>query len=635
MRPLLLLIPILTLLVLWDGILRRGWARSRGAAFLRALILWGLIAVFLVEVLSPFHALTPAALTVGWLTVGVAAWVILRQGRAAGRGGIKLDWPRLPGKTIDRLSLAIVVLVLAITALVAWLTPPQTWDSLNYHLPRVAHWAQQGSVEHFATGIEVQNSRPPGAEYLQLHIYVLAGGDRLLPIFNWAVFLISVVAVTVVARSWMPRHSVAAAAVLATIPMAIIQASSTVNDIVVGLWVLLCAWEVLGMEGGTPHVRDFFFLGGAAGLALLTKPTAFAYVLPLSLWALVRLVRSPRSKDLVVGIGLAVLVIVALNVPYLERNWRTYGSPFDPAQVEIHSNQVRTPAVLVSNTLRNLALNASTPAPAVNKAIFLSIVRIHDGLGISQNDPRTTAHEPFRVHSFSTHEERSGNTLHLILIGLALVWMVRHRRDLPLGIVGWVLSSLAAFLLISLLFQWQVFGSRYQLPFFMLFAPVLAYFILSVRREVGWTILGLLFLGSLPWLISIRSRPLLPIPGQSSAPSVLTGDRQALYFTNGEYLQRPYTELTALIQERGCTRVGLSISGSSAEYLLWELMGAPDPALDIEWIVANTPSADYMPANFEPCAVVCQDCDASQQMFRGLVVVDRVGNYALFMGQVE
>jgi hypothetical protein len=631
MQPLLLLIPILVLFVLWDGILRWGWAESPGGAFLRAATMWGLIACFMVEALSPFHALTPAGLAGGWLTVGA----VITVGRLAhpGGNGLELHWPRWPRATVDRLAVICVVLVLAVTALVAWLSPPQTWDSLNYHLPRVAHWAQQASVQHFATGIEVQNSRPPGAEFLQLHVYVLTGGDRVLPLFNWAVFLMAIVAVTVIARRWIPRHSLTAAAILATIPMVIIQASSTVNDIVVGLWVMVFAWDVLRVGRETTHGRDVFFAGSAAGLALLTKPTAFAYVVPLSLWALLRLVRAPRSQGLITGAALAVLVITTLNAPYMERNRRTYGSAFDPAQVEIHSNQIRTPAVLVSNTLRNLALNASTPIPWFNKGVFLAVAQIHKWMGISQNDPRTTAHEPFRVHSFSTHEERSGNTLHTILIGVVLIWLIRRQRELPPGVTGWVLSSLAAFLAISLLFQWQIFGSRYQLPFFMLLSPVLAFFVVSVRRELGWVLIGLLFLGSLPWLVSIRSRPLLPIPGQASAPSVLSGDRQALYFTNGEYLQRPYTELTSRIIDEGCLSVGVSISGSSAEYLLWELMGAPGSAAELEWIVANTPSARYLPEDFEPCAVICQDCEERVDSFRGLPKVQQMGNYALFLSK--
>jgi len=80
-----------------------------------------------------------------------------------------------PGRPL----LAGVVLVLTVTATVAWLSPPQTWDSLVYHMSRVAHWAQNRSVWHYATGIDRQGSMSPGAEVITLNFYVLSAGDRL------------------------------------------------------------------------------------------------------------------------------------------------------------------------------------------------------------------------------------------------------------------------------------------------------------------------------------------------------------------------------------------------------------------------------------------------------------------------
>jgi hypothetical protein len=188
-----------------------------------------------------------------------------------------------------------------------------------------------------------------------------------------------------------------------------------------------------------------------------------------------------------------------------------------------------------------------------------------------------------------------------------------------------------AFLLLGFLFQWQVFASRYHLAFFMLWAPILGVIIAKIKGWQRIIILGVLFISSVPWLISIRSRPLFPIPGQVSAPSVLTGARKALYFTNGEYLERPYTQIAKDVTDQNCKVVGLAISGSNAEYLLWEELGAPDPDLQIEWLVADTPSARYQGSNFEPCAVICQNCAPEQQEYRGLSLADRVGSYSLYM----
>jgi hypothetical protein len=50
---------------------------------------------------------------------------------------------------------------------------------MSYHLARVAHWGQNHTVAFYPTHIVRQLYQPPWAEYAMLHLYILAGGDRL------------------------------------------------------------------------------------------------------------------------------------------------------------------------------------------------------------------------------------------------------------------------------------------------------------------------------------------------------------------------------------------------------------------------------------------------------------------------
>jgi hypothetical protein len=74
--------------------------------------------------------------------------------------------------------------------------------------------------------------------------------------------------------------------------------------------------------------------------------------------------------------------VVLLSAGPLIRNAVIYGTPLDPAQVSVHSNLLGDPRALLSNLLRNLALNAGTPSTHVNKAIYLAIVQIHEWIGL-------------------------------------------------------------------------------------------------------------------------------------------------------------------------------------------------------------------------------------------------------------
>jgi hypothetical protein len=88
--------------------------------------------------------------------------------------------------------------------------------------------------------------------------------------------------------------------------------------------------------------------------------------------------------------------------------------------------------------------------------------------------------------------------------------------------------------------------------------------------------------------------------------------------------------MTDIIHKNGCTKVGLMLSGSGAEYPLWVLLGAPDPDLEMEWIVSGTPSETYRQAEFHPCAVICEKCPREWVSFSGLPVVYESGSFQLY-----
>jgi len=662
----LALIPLLALAGLWLllGNLRPAWGWRR--CLLRAALLWGCWAILAVEGLSLVQGLTQAGLALAWVVplIASAAW-LARQATRAGR----LSRPSLslPSTWADRgLWLAVLVIV-SVTALIAWLAPPQTWDSLNYHMSRVAHWAQQHSLRPFATGIEVQNSRSPGAEILVLQFYVLAAGDRLVNFVEWLAMVGSLVGAAMVARQLGGGRpaQLLAVVVTATIPMGIAQASSTMTDYVVAFWVMCAVSECLALLGEAPPFPGVAFAGLGAGLALVTKPTAAAYLAPFAFWVGWAVLRRQGLRRLAGQSLVAAAFVVLLNAGSLIRNVVIYGTPLDPAQVSVHSNQLRDPRALLSNLLRNLALNAGTPSTHVNKAIYLAIVQIHEWIGLDPNDPRTTSAGEFKVRVPGPYlgEDQASNSLHAWLYLGVLAALLLRRRTVRGHVLGYGLAASSTLVLLSWIFKWQIFGGRYQLPLFVLLAPVAALVVTSFfwarggirgMKEVipsegnreshpegrlpqhAPRIVGaVLILAAWPWLVGIRSRPLIPPRVDPVVGSVLEEPRAHLYFANGLYLEPIYTSMAGMIREAGCATVGLMLPGNSAEYLLWVLLGAPRNDLEIEWIVADTPSARFEPAGFRPCAVICEGCPQGWEVVRGLPVVygSSTSDYRLYLGR--
>ena len=601
-------------------------------AALRAAVLWGTYAVGSTEILGRFSNLTRPAVFAAWLIplvgcVAVTA-IRLRQGDR-----IRIGRPRIHFGVVEGLLVLAILAPVVITGIVARRAPPQTWDSLNYHLPRVAHWAQQASVEHFATGIEVQNSRPPAAEFMVLQTYLLAGGDRFANLIQWSAMLISLVGVTLLAEQLGAgrRGQLLAAVFAVTLPMGIVQASSTTTDYLVALWVLVAASETLALRERGPSPASVIYLGLAAALGLATKPTAAAYLAPIGAYASYLLFARYRTSVAIRWAAVAAGLVVLVNAGHLGRNLATYGSVFDPAQLAIHSNQLRDPRGVISNVLRHAGLEAGTPSPHINKALALGVQWVHRLMGLDVNDPRTTAHGVFKISLPTTNEDRAGNPLHAYLIVALLVDLVARRQSLtrPQQLL---LALLALSVLVfSYMFKWQIFASRYHLPWFVLAA---AFAGTRLERAVNPMVLlaagTTMLLSAWPWLFQIRSRPLIPKAGESYVDGIFHEPREELYLANGLHLLGPYLEFTRQLKGAGCQEIGFALPGTAAEYPLWVFLGAPDPGLRIEWLVTGTPSAQYAVQNFQPCGVICEGCSEDQKEMSGLPLVESRGELRLF-----
>jgi hypothetical protein len=600
------------------------------ALIVRTSLIIGGYLILLTEFLSPFKAVTRIGLLMGWLVPVAAFCVWVWRAR---RAGDEFRIPRigLPQRWGDRVWLLGVIAILAITGVVAWFAPPQTWDSLTYHMSRVAHWAQDRSVWHYATGIDRQDSMSPGAEMITLNSYVLLGGDHLATFTQWFAMLGTLVGVAEATRilgaksygQWLAVYFAV------TLPMGIVESSSTITDYVVTYWVVCAVVETLQYRVSR-DTRALFFSALATGLAMLTKPIAVPYLLPFGIWLVILVLRRERLWGSMKWAGMAILVVGLINAGYVTRNIVTYGGLSNAVDFSNHSNQLRTPAGLASTLIKNAGLHAGLPESfGLNKTLSKIVIKSHLILGVDVMDPRTTGDGEFRIAPPVTQEDLTSNPYHfyLILITLPMV-LVMWRK---LGGLTVLYSTLAGLTLVafSFIFKWHIFSVRYHLPFFVLLAPTFGLVWGSFSRfRVGALIAALLVLAARPWLFSIDSRPITPVKGHSTVDSILVEPREKLYFASAIGLYEDYRQITDAIKAKSCRTVGIMLRGGDAEYPLWVLMGAPSPDLQMEWIVRSQTDR-YSVADFKPCAIVCNSCE--EQVIRGLDIVRSWGNLRLYL----
>lgn len=597
---------------------------------LRSSILWAVVAVLMLEVLSLAGAISQLGLSLAWGGVLVLAAVGAFRARTHSVATI-VPTVHLPREWFVRYCLAIVLAIGLVTLTVALVAPPNTWDSLTTHLSRVAHWAQERSLNHFATGIELQNLTSPGPSLLVLQGYVLSESDRFANLTDWSAMAISMIGVSLIAHQLgASRPGQALAAVfVATLPMGIAQASSTMTDYVVAWWMVCVAFETLEVRNRNRGILGAVPLGAAVGLAVLSKPTSFAYLGPFAVYAVIVIVREFGVSRLAKQALVASACVVAINLGYFSRNLAAYGNPIGTDErIAVHSNEVMNWRVATSNVLRNASLHAGTPWSGVNQQLYVALAKVHAKLELSMTDPRTSIHSEFQVFEPLTDENRAGNTAHAVLILISmplLLWPVRGRPSL----IAYSATVVLGFVALSVMIKFSIFASRYHLPFFILIAPLVGTLLASLRwRFTPWLVVSLLALLSWRWLVGIDNRPIIP-SGEGQA-SIFTTPRKDLYLP--ERIGVTYATLSDMIVAAQCLKIGIMISGASPEYPFWVFLGAPRSDLEIEWIVGQSaPSAKYREATFQPCAIICQRCPEDWATARGLPLEIEERGFRLYL----
>ena len=71
---------------------------------------------------------------------------------------------------LNLLYLILICVILIITFFTALIYPPNSPDSLSYHMPRVMHWIQNNNVEYYPTSIPRQLFVSPFSEFVILHL---------------------------------------------------------------------------------------------------------------------------------------------------------------------------------------------------------------------------------------------------------------------------------------------------------------------------------------------------------------------------------------------------------------------------------------------------------------------------------
>ncbi len=608
--------PIVTGILIAVAVRRRAFRGAGGDDLVRSLLLaaafWGAYLALATEVLSIFGGLRFGPLLATWtLPVPFLLWDLHRREPA----GSVQPLARLRKDALatwEIWSLAAVAGIVAVTGLVAFCSAPNTWDSMTYHLPRMMHWAQSGSVAHYPTHEPRQLYLGPWVELVATHFHILGGGDRAARLIQWLAMAGGLLAVSTIAGQLGAGRVGRILSVLtaATIPMGLLQAVSTQTDYAVSFHLLTAVCFLAGAGKaasgrlGGPH------LWGAAlatGLAVLTKGTAYVVLAPFLAaftWRLIRRRRLAAWRPL----AIFAAVVLTLNLGHYSRNTRLFDSPLQPRGLDAYhryGNDTHGAGVTISNAARFAALHLTVPAPDLVARSYRAVRGLHGILGLDPEDPRTTwPGMRFEPPPALVHEDFSGNFLHavLVLACFGAACLPRVRRALR----GWALHVLlvaGGCLLFAALLKWTPWSTRLHLPLFVLAAPMIGTLLAKQPRHVIAVTATILVAQAVPF---VAHNPLHPLTGGDSVFRQPAGEQM---FRVRPQLGEFYTQAVERMAGKGCPRLGLDMPPDAWEYPLWVVLHqVSEVPVHLESLSTGNVSQRLLDPRFEPCAVVCLNC---------------------------
>lgn len=485
----------------------------------------------------------------------------------------------------------IILILLGLTFIQGFFSAPSTTDSMTYHITRIMYWIQEGTVAQSY----IRNSHdfmPPFAEYILTHLYLIVGNDNLLFLSQWLSYVGSIYLSGVIAgqmrASYRTRNLVRI--FIATLPIAVMQASSTQVDLVTTL-ITLILMHISLFFYVRPSLRLAVILGVVLGLGMLIKtPFILGAFVPLAVLSILILAKKQKAVML---LFLTLIIALVMQNRYYSQNIKLYGNitgQHFSGSKNTYVNEIFTPSVLISNVVRNI-MN-QLPVPILTPIAQQVLVGVHNLIGLDISDPRTSYFE----HEFSVlpvvypQEDIVSSPIHMILILGALVillikGLVIKKNEGFLMVQLYFLFLILSFLIFSFILKWEPYHPRLQIASFAIGIIIALLVLEKIGGYQKFTLLLVALAVPIAFLVSIFnvSRPYISYsyfynhiksfstPLSDIPETFYLRERNRQYFNSRPYWYESYKQVIDLYSQQTNKKVVLNLMDDEFEYPLWVL----------------------------------------------------------------
>ncbi len=616
------------------------WSRQKKndvvMALAKSLLWFELFVVLFANVCSIGHSLNKWTALLCWLFV---IFLFTLLGGKMFPDGVRgywkhlgRDWKMFLQKKIaalKRLGGCEKVLIAAGTALclfllfLALLTVPYNYDSMTYHLARIGHWIDNGSVNYYVTNIDRQLYSPVLSEYNMLFAMLLTECDVLLNLFQYLAMLLTAVFFYRIMRLLGTRRPFAIFGVFAflTMPLTITQSITTQNDLSATLWLSVFVYLIMqflqleNLQIGNllknSRQRNLLVcIGLSVGFGFLMKVSVCASMLMFMPWVLICCIRrKDKLTELLKAGGLAGLAMLFVIAETLIRTYQACGTFIANTTSGDIMVATKNVSYIIVNILKNYSLLITQHFwTALNGFVYRIAIRVGALLHVEVNNIAISFHGFDFVTYLNTgndmysHDRTSSAfaAYFALLAGILLVFCViglllkhwkqkskaqKEAADEQKLSYGFIVSAWLSFGFMMALLRWQPWGSRLLYPALAMMIPAGAHILDYVLRKNKKNGVIILLLSALSFVLCVAPIRYNMQVAESYLASGMT-NRMNLYFTNnGRY--DTYEQLKKVTEKLGATDIGVVISGDGYDYPLWKMFREEYPAARLRHILVD------------------------------------------------
>ena len=486
-------------------------------AFIKASIGIAFFSYIICEILSIFNVFTFNYVLILWLLINGIIFYLNKEKIKLNVFNIFSQKIGIPKKEKNIIYFIFFLVILPLLLLAIFI-PPNNWDSMAYHLPRVEHWIQNKNIYPYPTNIIRQVLTSPLSEYIIANFQILTSTDAFSNLVQFASFIFILFSATLIFSIFKIgiKGQLFLLLALLSMPMMLFQATTTQTDLLASFFFIsFILFTLLVLESENNYNTNFIFLALSLTLGILTKYHIAIFAVPIVIYLLFDIIKKRDSKNIIFAILIFILTIAVVLAPLFLRNIYFFGSITGKGLFDENATIVNSTISvqnMLSNNFKHIVDFISLPINGYNNLLFSVNHFLHNIIGISENMPGNNwAGEPFTVNNH-LNEDTAGSIIHAALIVLSLFLVCKSKHKTKLFLI--FAYCFIAFSLYGLMFRYTPFDIRLLLPVLILIIIISTYIIyISITNKFIINGMMLLFL-----IISIfpvyfnRAKPIIDNP---------------------------------------------------------------------------------------------------------------------------